>query len=145
MPLLAQEYVRFLRSTSQPVSQLDPNPERFCRGWRAQSARSPPEYHEGYARSSAPSEHTQGGLLDFTPQHLVQAIARRDVNGNFQFIFKKLLDADQVQRVKFGAWIIVDEEVEVAGLLGLVVHGRTKEIKRCSAHRPDRRGVIFQF
>jgi hypothetical protein len=52
----------------------------------------------------------------------------RVVTSTGMFLLEKLFDADQVNRVKFGAWVVVDEQVEIAGLFGLVAHGRTKAV-----------------
>jgi len=59
-----------------------------------------------------PSEHTQGGLLDVMPQHRMQAVARRDVNGNFQFILKKLLDACDALYSKNGVFTASEDTSE---------------------------------
>src|SRR6266481_6020994 len=96
-------------------------------------------------QSFVQSQHAHGSLLNVTSQHGMQTITRRDVDRNFQFFLKKLLDADQIERIEFGVGIVVDEEVEIAGLVGLVACCRTKEIKRRRAHGPDRLGVIFQL
>src|SRR5215831_7446748 len=145
MPRLASETISMPRCTSQRSSQLDSNSGKVLPRVACSIRSIASRISWRICRSFVPSEHAHGGLLDVTPQHRMQTIACRNVNGKFQFFLKKLLDADQVQRVKFTVWIVVDEEVEIAGLLGLVTRGRTKEIKGCRAHGFDRLGAIFQL
>jgi len=65
----------------------------------------------------------------------VQAVPGREINRHLQFLFEEQLHPDQVEGVEPAVRIIIDEDVEIAGVAGIVACRRAKQIQRRCAQR----------
>jgi hypothetical protein len=72
------------------------------------------EIRDARDRRTAPSENPPGRILYCAAQKKVQAIARRNIDRNSEAPLEQLLDADQINKRKSAAGVIIDKQVEIA-------------------------------
>lgn len=89
-------------------------------------------------------ENSNSRLFDAGPQPGMQAVPCRHIHGDMQLLLEKQLYADQIESIKPAPRIIIDKQIQIAVVAGVISNRGTKHVKRGRAHAPYGIGGIPQ-